>query len=79
MTTSWSHMVRGRVIDSLRANVGGALLAVLSIVAAPLLLASAVRGRWVVQPPRDWTAVAVTGSVLVVTMIDWTIRMLAAS
>ena len=77
MTTSWSHMVRGHVVDSLRANVGGALLAVMALVAAPLLLASALRGRWIVRPPGEWAAVAITGSVLVVTMIDWTIRMLA--
>jgi len=40
MTTSWSHMMRGQIIQSFNANPGGALLALSALVAGPWTLLS---------------------------------------
>ncbi len=76
MTTAWTHLVRGHLFDAFRANVGGALLGLLTLVAAPWLLASAVRERWLGWVP-DMNVVAwVLTSIMVVTLIDWGVRMM---
>ena len=76
MTTAWAHAVRGEVIGAFRANSGGALLAILTMLAVPWLLVSAIGGRC---PGGCPTATAVTwilAAVAVVTLIDWSVRML---
>ena len=47
MTTAWAHLVRGQWVDACRANLGGALLGLLAMVAAPWLLGSADSRRLV--------------------------------
>jgi len=78
MTTSWAHLVRGELVESLRANAGGTLLGVLDLLAMAGLLLSAARGRWTPRPLGStagaWLAVSVTAVVL----IDWAIRLAAA-
>lgn len=78
MTTSWAHLVRGELVESLRANTGGTLLGVLNLLAVAWLLLSAARGRWTPRPlgatAGAWLAVSVTAVVL----IDWAIRLAAA-
>ena len=76
MTTAWAHLMRGEWFDAVRANAGGALLWLLAVVAAPWLLASAIRGRWLLFAPGERTAAWVGGTVLLVTVIDWTVRVL---
>src|SRR3954466_2501001 len=49
MTTAWAHMVRGQLASAVRANCGGALLALAAIAAGPLLIGSAMVGRWIVS------------------------------
>jgi hypothetical protein len=75
MTTSWSHLVRGQVWDSLRANSGGTLLGLTCLILAPWSLASGVRGRWLGQPPGPAASVALTLILLAVTLVDWVIRL----
>ena len=53
MTTAWAHLMRGEWIDACRANTGGVLLGVLAMVAAPWLLGSAIRGRWLAAAPSE--------------------------
>ena len=74
MTTSWAHVVRGQIVSALRANVGGALLAALAIVATPWSLISAGRGRWAWGPPRERTVVTVATVLVLVTIVDWMAR-----
>jgi len=74
MTTSWSHATRGQVRQALSANVGGLLLAVMAMGAAPWCFVSAVRGRWLTRPPSDRILAAVALGIAVVTLIDWSIR-----
>jgi hypothetical protein len=77
MTTAWAHLVRGHWLGALRANVGGALLAVLDLLAVPWLLASAARGRWLGWVPDANVLAWVIASIMVVTLIDWSVRMIA--
>ena len=77
MTTAWAHLVRGEWHDACRANAGGTLLGLLAMAAVPWLLGSALRGDWLVVSPIGRTAVWILTVVLLVTMIDWAIRLLA--
>jgi len=75
MTTSWAHMVRGHILSSLRANSGGALLALAALASSPWLLLSGLRGRWLLVEPRDGVILGAGLTVVVVTIIDWTLRL----
>jgi hypothetical protein len=75
MTTAWAWMVRGDVVSAAKANVGGTLLATAAVIAAPWLLVSAARGRWVVTPPRDGVLAAAAIVVVVITLVDWGLRL----
>ena len=77
MTTAWAHLVRGQGVNALRANVGGTLLGMLAFVAVPWLLASAGRGVWCGASPNGTAAAWISTTILVVTLIDWAIRLLS--
>lgn len=76
MTTAWSAVVHGRVLDGLAANVGGVLLAFLVIGSVIGLAATACLGR----RPRwfpDGNGLAWGGmAIAAVTLIDWGVRLL---
>ena len=76
MTTSWAWLLRGNVVRAMAANAGGALLAMLSIAAAPWMLISAIRGRWFVGLPGDWTFAGIALAVSAVTAGQWIWRMM---
>jgi hypothetical protein len=75
MTTAWAHMTRGDVVQAVQANAGGALLALAAAWIGPWMLASGVAGRWLGGPPRESVTIAVGLAVIVVTLIDWSIRL----
>jgi Protein of unknown function (DUF2752) len=75
MTTSWAHLVRGQVVAAVKANSGGALLAIVAFAAGPWMLLCGVRGRWLFRPPNEWAVVGVGLAVVVITVIDWIIRL----
>jgi hypothetical protein len=75
MTTAWANMVRGNLMAALSANTGGALLAVLAVVASPWMIISAVRGRTVGRIPRDSVLAAGAGFVALITLADWAVRL----
>lgn len=75
MTTSWAHFVRGHVVQAVKSNSGGALLALLSAIAGPWLIVSGLFGRWWIRQPNEWVVVTLAASVVVVTMIDWIYRL----
>jgi hypothetical protein len=77
MTTAWAHLVRGELIEAARANLGGVVLAVMAIAAVPWLLGSAARGRWLVAAPSGAAVAWVSAIVVLVTLIDWVIRLVA--
>ena len=75
MTTSWAHMVRGQVLAAARANAGGALLALAAAMCGPWLVASGVRGRWLIGRPAEEIVVVAGITIIVVTLIQWTLRL----
>lgn len=76
MTTSWAYMTKGRPIESFRANAGGALLAITAALVGPWAIYSGVRGKWLLGPPHERFIILVAGSVLGVTLMDWSFRLL---
>ena len=75
MTTSWSHVVRGRVVAALQANAGGALLAMIALVGGPWLTASGIRGRWIGRVPGEVTVIVAAVVVLATTLTQWIVRL----
>lgn len=75
MTTSWAYFVRGRVDRAILSNSGGTLLALIASISAPWALATGVSGRFLWVKPEDVAIAWATGLVLVVTLVDWVIRL----
>ena len=71
MTTSWSLLARGRLLDSVQANAGGFLLAVAAILAAPWLLLSGLANRWITRRPSSNVMLVLIGSWFLVTLLHW--------
>jgi hypothetical protein len=71
MTTSWAHLVRGNVIAAVQSNLGGTLLGISALLAAPWLFVSAVRGRWWVFAPEQRVGITVGVVIGAVTLLDW--------
>ena len=78
MTTSWSDLMRGRVVQSFRDNVGGALLGLVTVVLAPWSLISGWRGRWLWRPMGERAVFVAVWFLLAVTLIDWSVRFFLA-
>lgn len=79
MTTSWAHLVRGRIVAAFRDNAGGALLGLVSLMLAPWSMLSGWRGRWLwggIEPRMVFAAVWL---LVAVTLIDWSVRFFLAS
>lgn len=76
MTTSWSHLARLQVWKSLKANAGGALLAVAAVLVGPWLFVSGLLGRWCCKPPSEKVVITTLLAILVVTLVTWLVRIL---
>ena len=74
MTTSFSNFVRGRFVESVRANVAGSLLALACAVQIPWIWMSIYRGRllWIDRPEMGlvWLLLIVCS----VCLIQWAVR-----
>jgi hypothetical protein len=75
MTTSWAHTLNGDIGNAIRANTGGLLLCLISMVASPALLWLAIRGKpfsiaWFSQ-------IAITSFVVAISIsfFEWLIRL----
>lgn len=75
MTTSWSHLMHGNLIASLKSNSGGALLGIAALVTGPWLAASGLRGRWLLGPPHEVTVIGAGALIVLVTIVDWCVRL----
>lgn len=73
MTTSFSLLVRGDVVESLRANWAGTVIAVLWAVSLPWAVLSAARGRLLFVPlgRGEVALTACTGVMLAVMLGRW--------
>lgn len=74
MTTSWAHLMDGQPLRAVQANFGGAILAIGAMVAAPWMLAAAIRGRFTPQRPSDLTIAGLTMAIAAVTLAQWAFR-----
>ena len=75
MTTSWAHFARGEWAESLHVNVGGFLLALLSLAAIGL----ALRVSWTGRPPAaaaQQVLLIVLIGIGTVTLADWARRVI---
>lgn len=68
-------MTRGQVVPAVRANSGGALLAMLAATVGPWILISGLAGRWLGGPPRESITIVAGLAVVVTTLIDWSVRL----
>jgi hypothetical protein len=75
MTTAWSNTVRGRLFAAVRANAAGTVLCLAALVCMPVMLVSGIRGRWVVPPPSERTLALAATFFVVITLVDWAIRL----
>jgi Protein of unknown function (DUF2752) len=73
MTTSFALLMRGDLVNSLRANYAGTALALLCLVAVPWLLACAYRERILFVRSMEKTVVIVTLGFLILMMLRWAI------
>jgi hypothetical protein len=76
MTTSFAHLVRGDVWNSLRANWVGTGLAVFCVFLIPWCLASAVRGRYLGIRRVEAAMALLVGIFTVVMLARWGIVLL---
>jgi hypothetical protein len=77
-TTAWSHLVRGEFFGALAANATGMLAGVMAMAAAPWLLASAARGRWVGPATRSDFGACVIVGLFAMAVIEWCVRLLVS-
>ena len=75
MTTSWANLVRGRLAEAAGSNLGGMLLCQLDMLAVAWLLCTAIAGKWVVWEPRTEVIACGLVTILVITLIEWTVRL----
>jgi hypothetical protein len=75
MTTAWAYAVRGNAQAAVAANVGGALLAAMTVLGAAWLLGSAAFGKWIGGRPSARAVVTLGTAWLVVTLLDWARRL----
>ena len=68
-------MARGELIEAFRANVAGALLALLSLPAGIWVCLSAIRGRWLMIVPNCVAVAAAAVGFLVIAIVDWLLRL----
>jgi hypothetical protein len=77
MTTSWAHVVRGQIVDAMRANVAGAVLAMASVTSVPWLIGTVVLGRRIGAFSPEGVLAIVLSVVVVLAMAEWGIRYVA--
>ncbi len=73
MTTSWSLLTRGRVIESVKSNPAGAYLGVMVFVLSAWSLLPIFTGRWY-YPPSEWFLLGAAIVFLLLAMVVWIFR-----
>jgi hypothetical protein len=76
MTTAWVHLVHGEILNAIRANCGGALLAVLAVLAVPWLVISALCARWFLWKPNGMVVGCVSTLIIIIMLVQWGLRLL---
>jgi len=76
MTTAWAYTLDGNLTAALQTNLGGTLLCLLACLAAPWLIISALRGRWLLGRPTLRAIVVTATIVMGLTMLEWARRVM---
>jgi hypothetical protein len=71
MTSSFALLVRGDVVNSLRANAAGTVLALLLLTVIPWSIVSALRGRWLFFQTVEWVLVRVIVGFMLFLLVRW--------
>lgn len=74
MTTSWSHLMHGQIIESWKANPAGTYFALLAMVAIVIAAVLGYRNR-PLSNRGQWTMAGAMIVGLVGSVIDWSIRL----
>jgi hypothetical protein len=76
MTTAFVQVVRCEPVGALENNAAGTLVALVAIGLVPWSLASAVTGRLIAVRSMAWSTIVLTGTVVAVSLLGWTLRLL---
>jgi Protein of unknown function (DUF2752) len=71
MSTSFAHLVRGDVWNSLQANFAGTMLAAVLLATIPWCLASACRGRLVFIRSFEWALIRIVIFFTTLMLLRW--------
>jgi len=71
MTSSFALFVRGDVVNSLRANAAGTVLAVLFLIVIPWSIVSSLRGRWLFCRSLETVLVRVIVGFMLFVLVRW--------
>lgn len=75
MTTAWAFMVRLEIGSAVRANVAGALLAMLDAASVAWLVVCGARGRWWPAPPNPTALAWLLAALAAVALGEWVVRL----
>ena len=75
MTTSWAHLMRGQLTQAALTHPGGMLLGLATLVAAPWLVLSGLRGKWFLSPPLFLPLTIVGAVILLTTFVSWVVKL----
>ena len=68
--------MHGEFSKAFQASGGGVLLAFLAVVAAPWLMISAIRGRWLGYKPNGKAMAYISTVVIAILFVQWGFRLL---
>ena len=71
MTSSFALLVRGDLVNSLRANFAGTLLALVGVAFIPWSIVSMLRGRWLWFRDVEWVLIRIVLAFVVVMLVRW--------
>ncbi len=79
MTTSFAWFVRGRILESIQANIAATWLAIICLILIPWLLIGSWTGKVMPRRKLEYRALILLSSVLLVSVVQWGVRIGFAS
>lgn len=73
MTTSWSNLTKGNLIQAFQSNCGGALLGIAALILSPWFLVSGLKGKWWITEPDYVLCFYLLLGITIVTIVQWII------
>jgi hypothetical protein len=75
MTTAWSNVMHGHLVEAARANTSGTVLAAVAMIAAAWALAVSIQGRRLAWQPGETVVAAVAVGMSGLVLGEWLIRL----